>query len=149
MSSAPNLAKMHEVHTSSQQIGEFLDWLLHDRGVELMRWQTVVHEEPCTHTKVSNAHEALIGVARLNAEFHGEDPDLVVVPTEWHPVHCKCEGTNVVTWEEEGWMRARPEQSGSPIQAWLADYFDIDLNELETERRAVLEALRAVNGANK
>lgn len=137
----------------SQKIGEFLDWLMHEQNVRLMRWTVIEHEEECTaykrakHDKDSK-QEALTGLAELEAEFRGVDPSTVVVPTinqAKHPDECQCKGTNIYRWTEEGWESARPERSGDVIPNWLAQFYGIDLDLVETQRTAVLAWVRKQN----
>ena len=80
MSKYPECNKMLEVQDQSQTIGEFLDWLLHDKGAEIAEWR----------------------------------------------------GDQLFP------MR------GS-IESLLAEFFEIDLEKVEKERRAILEEMRQVN----
>lgn len=83
--SLPMLEKMHLVQRESQIIGEFLDWLLNQKGLRL-------------------------------AHYVGESPFVELVPyrgDDRHPL----------------------------IEALLAEYFDIDLDQAERERRALLDKI--------
>lgn len=78
----PECEKLLKVSHISQSIGEFIEWLLNERGYVLAEW---------------NENDELF------------------------PVH-------------------------PDIEKLLAEYFQIDLNKIENERRAILRALRARSG---
>lgn len=65
--------------------------------------------------------------------------------SEKHMVICEWVNT------EDDSMSTRNEElipAGVPITDWLAEFFDIDLTVLEAEKRAMLDAQRALNVAN-
>jgi len=146
----PNLDKMIEVADESQSIGQFLDWLMNEQNVTLMRWTSIPHERVChDYHKPRYAEEArltLEEIVALEAEFRGGDPhELPPDPSDQHPETCTCEGTGYIRWSEEGW-----EKFGSGgdtgIAKILAPYYDIDYDEMQRERDAVLAWVRAQNG---
>ncbi len=137
----PELDKMIAITDQSQIIGEFLDWLLHDQGVQFMRWDSGEQQRPCTFHHPSRAEKTKEDLRLLKVELGGG----TFVPSEGHPVTCECGGTGEVSEYHEGWEDVRPKQPGG-IQGWLADYFEIDLNRVEQERSKVLDHVRANNG---
>lgn len=139
----PELDKMLAITDKSQVIGEFLEWLFSEHNVRFMRWNSEEEPTPCTHHPKSRHEERKIDVQRLKAELEGAAFD---APSEGHPVTCRCGGTGVITTYHEGWEDVRPSQSGGTIQAWLADYFEINLATIENERSAVLDWVRENNG---
>ena len=95
----PECDKLKAVSGSSQDIGEFLDWLTGEKGLT-----------------VCNEHEH----------------------DEW------CEG------EDEIIMCGTQSKEYTPamlnIEKLLAEYFEIDLNKVEKERRAILAELQKAQG---
>lgn len=122
----------------SQEIGAFLDWLFNERMVTLMVYD--VSQDYCGYTE--KVGEDLDDLRLLEAELRGADPDTVVPLAETrHPDDCRrCGGTGVLT-RREDWIPAGPNN----IMYWLAQYFDVDLDKAEKERRELLAAVREHN----
>lgn len=145
----PECQKMSAVADESQSIGQFLDWLMHDQDVHLMRWESIRNERPCTAYKRSRdeqrtKQELLDGLMEIDAQLRGVDISEVEVPQipeDDHPDTCACKGTGIYVWFEEGWHPVRRR-----IEEWLAEYYDIDLGALEQEKQAVLAWVREQNG---
>jgi hypothetical protein len=121
MASTPTLDRMHEVKDRSQEIGEFLDWLTEDKGVALHVWWEGEEEDLCSN-------------------FDCRDGFLFGNPK--NPCS-SCNGTGLVMRHRERWM---PFRTGGHEKI-LAEYFGIDLDKAEGEKRAILEEVRAMNAS--
>lgn len=103
----PECSRLLAVSDTSQEIGQFLEWLWHESGVRFVADQTFT--ERCMREGCDPADSAA-----------------------W----CSsCENTGKVNFTAE--VPFTPN-----INALLADYFDIDLDKVEDERRAMLEDIR-------
>lgn len=149
----PTLQKMSEVHERSQAVGEFLDWLLHAEGAQIMRWDSRTVYEPCPRRwRDQRTHEELQttvdDLRELEAELAGVDPaslpERPLPPPPPHPVECSCGGTGQIGTKIEDWVSWEP----GGIQKMLGRFFDIDVEQAETERAALLEWVRAENQVN-
>lgn len=130
MSDYPEHEKLSVVKDKSQAIGEFLDWLS-EQQVRLARYEDAAH---------SDAPRDLIV---------GRTPD-------GQPIF-----VNDETGEESQYIRSYQRREDSDywykpggfypinerIEAILAEYFEIDLNKIESEKRAMLDELRTANAA--
>lgn len=124
MSAFPEHDRLHAVVDQSQAIGEFLDWMLTE-GWQIEKHEQVTAEERCPG---SGPYECREG-KRLN--FYGNVLGI-----------CRyCGGTGKV---EMTHTAVRPLDDATIVRL-LASYFEIDQNKLEAEKRAMLEAQRALN----
>lgn len=122
----PELDKMHEVREQSQPIGEFIDWLA-GQGVQLVRWAPVVKERwPWKSRYDANGEKARVF---LIAD-HGPDDGVHGPPEEY---------------ADEADIEAFPWHEST--ERMLARFFEIDLNAVEEERRALLDELRELNAS--
>ena len=131
MIETPELDRMSDVRDHSQAIGEFLEWL-RDQGVQMVRWETRRPESLCSGDALFREF------AELDAELRSAQSE-TPRPSDVHPPKCKCKGTGIVY----GTERDELVSVDRSIERWLADYYDIDLDRVEAERRAILEELRA------
>jgi len=123
MSKYPEHDKLTEVREQSQAIGEFLEWL-EGQGVKLCRyqvqfetWSIYVHRD--TGERWARSTEPQ-GVDALHWLPTGETKDVTVD-----------EGFRLVT---------------ERVENLLAAFFDIDLANLEAEKRQMLAELRQMAG---
>jgi hypothetical protein len=145
----PMLEKLHGVSEDSQIIGGFLEWL-YGQGVQLMRWDTqVTDSKPCMYqVRDRRSHEetqtTVEDLRHLNAELAGVDPATLperpFPPPPPHPDTCACNGTGTLETTMEDWV-----VWGSGINPVLARYYDIDLDQCDRERKALLEWAREQN----
>ena len=114
----PNLDKMLEVTVESNKIGAFLDWLLGERLPRLYI---------CTED-----------------EHFREDEDIA---DEAGITECPTCGACSEEWDEDQIFIKRSAIYGgmAGINRLLAEYFEIDYDGMERERRALLEWVRAKN----
>lgn len=133
-SSCPEHDKLAAVRHKSQAIGEFLEWLQDEKHVELMvRYEREEDDD---------------------GEPVYRDSNGFVVP-DWPPPHSSsCYDKNykarMAREKAEGierrLIRSRAGEILMPnttrAEALLAQFFDIDLNKLEAEKRVMLEELR-------
>lgn len=123
----PELDKMRAVTAKSQAIGEFLDMFCAEQGLTLCtfreagdngesprRWKAGVKLAKLDKKRVSERNPNLMDVFNGDAE---NNPDYEEWPDQYLPA-CKS------------------------IEKLLAQYFEIDLNKVEQERRAVLAHIR-------
>jgi hypothetical protein len=122
MVETPELDRQHAVMSDAHVLSEFYDWL-QSQGVHLMRWRTDLPDERRCTTLACN--EGKIYNRRKHAV---EDCS-------------SCDGTGWRTITVEGWVH-----DGRSPQQLLADYFKIDLDKIEAERRALLADIRTQNG---
>lgn len=112
MSNTPALDKMLGVVASTQPAGEFLDWLRNVKNVTLVKWGEWQETSICSNWGCDGG------------KVRGKECP-------------KCGGTGVVHFQTEGW---------SPIamstEQLLAEWQGIDLAQVDSERRAMLEQLR-------
>lgn len=123
----PMLEKMHEVHDKSQAIGEFLDLFLREKGISLCTFREAGHNgEPPRRWKKGVKKARLDGAStrdrsprpadELNLDAEA-NPDYEEWPDQYMPIH-------------------------ESVEKMLAEYFEIDLKQVEKERRALLDELR-------
>ena len=106
----PNLDKMLEVSAESNEIGAFLDWLLHERYLHICK-----EVETCF-------------------DLDSEDTE------------CPTCGTDQFNWETDTLYHKHDIVHGNEgINRLLAEYFEIDYDGMEQERRALLEWVHARN----
>lgn len=117
MSDYPEHEKLSKVQDASQAIGEFLDWLTGEQGVQLCRWQS----------HANNGQPRYVGPNHPRSQElnpHGikyvDNPDF-----------------------EERLEGLYPD--GRPIQELLAEYFGVDLQRLDSEKRVILDRLRTAS----
>lgn len=106
---------MLDVASTSQAIGEFLDWL-----------PTTGRHVAETLTEI----EVRCPQRYCEAGTNSRNGDPCV----------KCDGTG---WVMSELTEPRLVPASGTIQTWLAEYYRIDLNLVEAEKRAILEHLRA------
>lgn len=125
MSEYPEHDKLSNVLDQSQAIGEFLEWM-GTGDVHRMRWRDdLVDSRSCPMCGHTN---------------HPGQKYSNVTPAEqgsWSEC-TTCGGRGWVDVTREGWVA--DERS---ITTVLAEYFEIDQDKLEAEKRQMLEALRA------
>jgi hypothetical protein len=124
MSNYPEHDKLTAISDQSQAIGEFLEWLP-SQGRFIGAWRTVVD---CPGGGIWEKWSCIGGV-KVN-DRTGEEGDECPV----------CDGRGVVDAAEP-----IPEVAYVDINKILAEFFDIDLNKLEAEKRAMLDEIRAAN----
>ena len=136
MAQYPEHEKMAAIHTESQAIGEFLEWLSGDRGLAICQngimderpvyWIDALDEYDGDQQAVRKAAlEAGVITARDVSWWHDIQPKLRGEVHHWEP------------YEREGYY---PASIG--IQKLLAEYFNIDLNKIEQEKRQMLDEIR-------
>lgn len=118
------LEKMSAVREQSQPIGEFLDWLA-GQGILLMKYTPVIYERWPWESKFATDGSQ---PSYYRAAWHGPDDGVHGPPEEY-------EGDDEpMMWRES-------------IERMLARFFEIDLNAIEEERRALLDELRERNAS--
>lgn len=122
----PECEKMHAVHDKSQIIGEFVDVFLESKGIILAEW---TREMDCGW----ESWTMVDGLAKLRCV----DGDLFDIDGDFSGVCEMCDGTGVV-------KRDHPvlDPTRSRIVDLLAEFFEINLDKVEAERRQMLESLR-------
>lgn len=137
----PEHEKLEAVHTESQAIGEFLEWLNGERGLVICQ-SGIADERPVYWTDVLDTWagdpkkvkaEALKAGVITEQDARGSYylnvlPKLRVAVHHWEP------------YEREGFF---PAHIG--IEKLLAEYFDIDLKKISAEKDQMLDEIRAVN----
>lgn len=114
----PNLDKMVEVSEESNKIGAFLNWLMHKRN-------------PRLHICTEDEHTR-------------EDPDLTLELNGL--TYCPTCAAESGEWDEDSIYVFRPAIHGdSGINHILAEYYGIDYDEMDRERKKVLEYVREQN----
>lgn len=151
----PELDKLGKVAERSQPIGEFLNWLFSTREIVLGHWS---REDECTRcgckeedhdTDVPTAHvEYLVEGLGLSPE-HKEIllKKLMQEGYKTTGVGCSKCGTSTCpryVYDEEHLI---PSDLHADINRILAEYFDINEEKAEEERRAILEHVRSLNRA--
>ncbi len=117
----PEHEKLQKVVDKSQIIGEFLEYLS-SQGVHLRQWMDWTEEVTCD----GNLDFDCIAGRKLSI-FNGNDKGECSV----------CKGSSILTKQHEGWM-----PYNKSIPTMLADFFEIDQNKIEEEKRAMLDKLR-------
>lgn len=140
MSDFPEHDRMTAITDQSQQLGSFLEWLRMS-GIVLARWE---HTKPC-----DAADGPVVDYDHLPEEsgqkWRCEGGRMVGHPESNKPgvigsVCKKCDGTGSVERIEP---RLTP--TGQRIEQVLADYFGIDLDKIEDEKRSMLAQIRAAS----
>lgn len=127
MTGHPECDRMLAVADDSHKLGEFLDWL-NAQDIHLAVWRT---HEVCDWVPMTGGRADRAGIERCEG---GQ-----LVDKEGAPVDDECgmcHGTGQVEL-----VRPRLETASEPYERLLARYFGIDLQKVEEERRAILEAL--------
>lgn len=115
----PELEKMSASRERSQPIGEFIDWLA-GQGIFLMRSVPIVHQRWPWESRYD------VNGKRTWGPHRGPDDGVHGPPEQYE------RGEEAVMY-------------GESIERMLARFFDIDLNVIEEERRALLDAIREAN----
>lgn len=116
----PELDRLSKVSNESQVAGEFLEWLLGTKGYNLSEIKEErINERECTRCRGK-------GTVRKGAELCRR---------------CNGEGT---VWD---YTREHEVMVWTGTQELLAEFFGIDQNKVEAERRAVLEWCQQVTPA--
>lgn len=114
----PEHRKASAVNGKSQAIGEFLEWVGAEKGAHLMVYGPMPDLRLCTERRCEEGF------------LYGDEDE----PCP------ECEGTGMVTVEVTTYSSLP-----GTVQALLAEFFEIDLDKLEVEKRAMLDAQRALN----
>lgn len=67
----PTLEKLREVHNESQKIGSFLEWLLNEKGIHLVRYHEhseECHEDGCRRSE-HYAEDVRLSTEQLLADY--------------------------------------------------------------------------------
>lgn len=139
------LDRMAEVLERSQAIGAFLDWLTDVKRWHLAAWVTELEYEPGERYEVIEAPPW-----RGRPGFRVRDRvSLLPLSTRWDTREAAeqdaAERDAAYQREARKPEYRRLRVQGYSIEALLAEYFGIDLDKIETERRALLDALRQAN----
>lgn len=142
MIDTPQLDKMLEaIGNGSQEIGAFLDWLLNETGLVLCEWTETYEEVDCKGMTRDGGPSGMFDGSNCDqgeVKRHSFSYKLEFRVGDECP---RCDGTGVRKVKgDEGFV---PDRRG--VQQLLADYFEVDLDALEQERRAVLERQRELN----
>lgn len=121
MSAYPEHDKQHLIHEDSQVIGEFLDTC----GYELCEWRAAGNNGEDEYVWTRRALKARPSRADHTPRLH----DFIDGRAEHNP-------------EYEGWDEGYV-PVGKSIQRILAKHFGIDLDKIEDEKRAMIDALRS------
>lgn len=114
----PECEKLAKVSKLSNGIGEFLDWLREDKNIDLFQWT-----DKDDNGKPKFVNETGDPTIPSHYSFdEKEDSDFLNPEYETFP---------------EGYCRVY-----TPFQKLLAQYFDIDMNKVEKERRELLDELQ-------
>ena len=133
----PELDRLRTVRDRSQTIGEFLEWLRSEKQVTMTRWT-----KGLTDTRVcrgvqgdTDRDNCDAGVVRHNiTQIVGGAVTFRAHKDALCPV---CRGSG----REEYEVEAQDVPWAPPIEVLLAEFFEIDLDKVERERRALLEEL--------
>ena len=141
----PELDKMAKANEEgSQAIGEFLDWL-NQQGILLCRWREDLTDiQPCFGFNRFGEVISAFDLTESNcdggkvkyAPFRREAGTVLYGPGDVCP---RCEGKGGLEFAASARFVVEPGNT----QEMLARYFDIDLDKVEQERRALLDAFRA------
>ena len=148
----PELTKQAEARQhGSEEIGEFIEWL-GQQGYRICQWQEDLtstqtcygfdlrgevissfdlREPNCDHGKVANT--------RYRRHLGSHDPEGTIFQVGDECPRCQGRGSL------EFPASPRYVESTKTIEQWLADYFEIDQDKIEQERRAILAAFREKN----
>lgn len=112
MKPTPELDKMHAVKDRSQAIGEFLEWLQQEKRLELAQWHS--HTEDCQSFAIFGKEAA-----------HPEELE----DGHYHRNQCGMSDQALYVFNYS-------------IEKILAEFFEIDLQKVDEEKRAILESLQ-------
>ena len=126
----PELDKLAAARKSggSQEIGAFLEWL-DGRNFAIGQWYTPVEMMRCSGCSGSG----IVVQSERRRDEHGYSRF-----KKTNRVCPGCEGMG----EREVELEQRFMPVYRSVEAWLAEYFGVDLDKVEQERRAILEAYR-------
>lgn len=137
----PTLDKIHEVSEQSQAIGEFLDWLRHEKKLQLAEY--VSSSWTCATCGAVPKDEVIF------VSWFDDDS------AHWRHRAKACKlvadrfekGGGTIPYEKYEGDRVEHIAEGLypaavTIQSLLAEYFEIDEAAAERERRAILESIR-------
>src|SRR5690606_12048059 len=108
----------------SQALGEFLDWLRYEKRVSLCRYQDIIETEELYAAKGAPTHKVREGELRMKWAHEMK--------------HSAPTGEFV---ERKIGEEYRPILQD--FTELLSEYFDVDLDKIETEKRQMLAELRA------
>lgn len=134
MTETPELDRQSELFKDGTipAVQEFQEWLA-DQGISLMRWDEIYEDQDCV--KCSGLGHKL---KKNESEWAGWSVDQ---PAEFKVPCKKCDETGKTRVKiSEGWV---PETRTR--EQLLADYLGLDLDQIEQERRAILDAQRKIN----
>lgn len=127
MDEYPEHAKLAAIADKSQVVGEFVEWL-GSLGVHLREWKETDLPEECSG---EISYECLDGIrGPLPGSFF---------PAGHHGKCRTCGGKGEVIVHHEGWVPAKP---GMDL---LSEFFEIDRDKIEAEKRAMLAKLQERN----
>lgn len=139
MPSMPESDKVIAAAPESQKLGEFLDWL-REQGIHLAKYVPVLdppvryHVVPCPKCPP----DCWRVKDRLSLSLNGLTP--------YHFEDEEDAKASVILLEEERQQKAEADPVFQPFygstERLLAEYFEIDLDKVEQERRALLDAMR-------
>ena len=119
----PELDKQREIIKSGQAstVQDFIDWF-RQQHLELLVYETRPCEDTCP-----------------GPDFFTPHADGKIYPGTHKEAVCqRCKGTNYVSFDREGYY-----SDGRRPETLMANFFGIDENKIESERRAILEAIRS------
>jgi hypothetical protein len=140
MSETPELDKRSKVLEDSHKLGFFLDWL-GEQGIQLGKYVALL-DPPNRYVVVECPHKCDGGCWRV------EDTDSIsITGLDGHHYESEAEAHGLAAdLEDKRLAKAQENPVFQPVygskEQLLADYFEIDLDKIETERRALLDALR-------
>lgn len=145
----PEHDKLHEAkeRDATQTVGEFLDWLGHEKGIHLMRRGPMDHLESCSIVPGDLGcggrgwvwRDAEGGTAKFNSgECWVGMPDGPPVNDTRMMMCSRCGGTGEVAVAVERWVGVESNQR------LMYEFFEVDGDKLEEEKRALLEVYRAL-----
>lgn len=111
----PVLDQMLAVRPQSQVIGEFLEWL-QAQGIQLMKWEDLSDWVECWSQSCYGG--------KIYGNPKNPCPD--------------CKGTGYIERKKGAWFPI-----GKSIESLLVEYFHLDENAMERERRALLDWIQA------
>lgn len=118
----PECDKAHKVHEESQAQGELLDWLQTEKGVNLMVWRDDVSSTTPCWGRDGNL-DCDNGKTRRGEPCPG------------------CDGRGYRDITVSGWVHL-----GGSINQLLAEFHGIDYDEMEREKKRVLQYVREQQG---
>jgi hypothetical protein len=119
----PEHEKLKGLDGRNEVIGDFIQWLLNERGMILCEWREgEIDIRVCPDLSCRNGQR------------------MSVTGKDYGPC-VRCNGRGSVEVE----LDARLVPNSVGLEDLLADYFKIDMTALEQEKRAMLDELRALN----